>query len=75
MRETKKAVGSVQTGKEKLSSGSSQLSPGKVSMGCGMPPHAAMPRTTKEIKTKKKKKKEENNPAALFSKKNYSKWK
>lgn len=51
MRETKKAVGSMQRGKEKLSSGSSQLSPGEESMSCGEPLHAAVPGTTKEIKT------------------------
>lgn len=55
MRETKKAVTSMQRGEEKLSSGSSQLSPGEESMGCGMPLHAAVPETTKKIKTDFKK--------------------
>lgn len=46
MRETKKAVASRQRGKEKLSSGSSQLSPGEESMGRGVPLHIAVPGTT-----------------------------
>lgn len=50
MRETKKTVGSMRRGKEKLSSGSSQLSP-EESIGCGVPLHTAVPGTTKEIKT------------------------
>lgn len=36
--------------KEKLLSGSPQLSSGKVRMGCGMPLRAAMPRTMQEIR-------------------------
>lgn len=46
-----KAAGSGQTGKVNLWSGSSQRSPGKVSRGCGMPLHAAMPMTTEESQT------------------------
>lgn len=51
---TKQAVGSVQRAKEKLSSGSSQLSPGKVRLGCSMPLHTAKTRITQEIKSQKK---------------------
>lgn len=76
MRETKTAVASMQRGKEKLSSGSSQLREEKreESMGYGVPLHAVVPGTTKEIKTNFKKlkeeerKKEEENPATLFQK-------
>lgn len=41
----------MQRGKEKLSSGSSQLRPREERMGRGVPLHTAVPGTTKEIKT------------------------
>lgn len=75
---TTKAAGSGQKGKVNLSSGSPQRSPGKVSWGCSIPLHAAMPTTTEESQTniteKKKKYKKgtgKRTPtlAALFSKK------
>lgn len=79
-RGTTKAAGSGQKGKVNLSSGSSQRSPGKVSRGCRIPLHAAMPTTTEESQTniteKKKNTKKgwakEPQPLQPYSQKNQS---